>query len=188
MNHFRRRRVSARSSRSNNSIICVTARLIKPVERIDMKVSSTLAWAILASAVSASSSDACVGTLDRPRRPSANPAVTSPEVARLAFAKRLGLSQYHALGDVGNEILELLDHLPGASPQLFFHEDPRPFPRVLTIVEDVQNPEGGSLIPCSEEPSSLTRCRPSTVHESRDHLQDRRSSYVVRERKAFAQL
>ena len=110
-----------------------------------MKVSFTLGWGLIASTTASSLSDAFIGTSDKPRRLSDKPAVISPETSRLALAQRLGLSQYHTLGNVDDEALELLDQLPGIRPQLFSDKEFQPFPRVLTIVESVDDPQGDFL-------------------------------------------
>ena len=107
-----------------------------------MKVSSTIVWASTAYTVSAAANEAYVCTSDKTHPSSDSPRIISPGTARLAFAQRLGLSQYHDIGDAEDQVFEVLNELPGVRPQLFTDEEPEPFPRVLTIINDVQDPRG----------------------------------------------
>ena len=107
-----------------------------------MKVSSSIAWANTAYALSTATNEAYVCTSDNIRSSSDSPLLISPETARLAFAQRLRLSQYHTIGHAEDQVFQLLNELPGVRPQLFADAEPEPFPKVLTIVNDVEDPEG----------------------------------------------
>lgn len=109
---------------------------------VTMRVSITLTWLVTACTVSAASHEAYVCTSGK-SRPLPDPLrLVSPATARLALAQRLGVSQYYTLGDAADEVFDVLNELPGVSSQLLVDAEPRPFPRVLTVVEEVQDPEG----------------------------------------------
>ena len=69
-------------------------------------------------------------------------ATISPENARLFFAHRLHLSQYHDLKDASDETLDILNAFGGKQMPLFGSEDADKTRRILVIVEGVENPEG----------------------------------------------
>ena len=67
----------------------------------------------------------------------------SPNTARLLFAQRLGLSQYHSLEGADEATLDILNTYGGRQQQLFRHEEPTSgIGRLLLIVDGVANPKG----------------------------------------------
>ena len=67
----------------------------------------------------------------------------SPNTARLLFAQRLGLSQYHSLQDTDESTLKILNTYGGNQQQIFAHEErSRDAEKLLLVVEGVD--EGSS--------------------------------------------
>lgn len=101
---------------------------------------TALIWATAAARAYAASPEAHVylnaGSHDKGGKP---PSISASD-ARLLFAQRLGLSQYHSLGDVDEKTLRLLNEY-GDWPKSLLRsvQDPR---RLLVLVEGVQYPEG----------------------------------------------
>lgn len=111
-----------------------------------MRLLTILTWGILGLGVRAGSGDASIYikdnviTLERPKVPS-----ISPNIARLLFAQRLGLSQYHELGNVDETTLEVLNQYGGQQPSLLVDAEEsrqQTTDRLLFIIEGVEFPEG----------------------------------------------
>lgn len=77
------------------------------------------------------------------------PISISSITARLLFAQRLGISQYHSLKDADEVSIELLNEFGcgGAEEQIFQDKDKeRRLDKLLVFIENVQHPEGEYLI------------------------------------------
>lgn len=101
-----------------------------------------LTWAVLAQLAQSSLDNTLICASDTAQDKVGKTPSLSPEIARLVLGHRLGLSQYQTLGDVEEQVLDILNGLPGKRPNLFSDEQQKPFPRVLTVVEDVKDSEG----------------------------------------------
>ncbi|KAF2459847.1 hypothetical protein BDY21DRAFT_336650 [Lineolata rhizophorae] len=80
-----------------------------------------------------------------PSRQQSNSAATiiDPETARLIYAQRLGLSEFHGLGDVDDAVLQQINDFGGRQRQLFGGEDEhRQEQRVFVVVEAVEHATG----------------------------------------------
>lgn len=77
------------------------------------------------------------------RQTPAKPLSISPHTARLLFAQRLGLSQYHSLQDTDDSTLGILNTYGGEQQQIFAPEDGGG-EKLLLVVEGVDE---GSLGP-----------------------------------------
>ena len=112
-----------------------------------MKVLAGLAWASTALGIYAASEEAFVYIQDNALAPQSLKAETiSPSTARLLFAQRLGLSQYHDLGDADEATLQILNAYGGQQQSIFGDiEESRhqSTDRLLFIIEGVEFPEGG---------------------------------------------
>ena len=109
-----------------------------------MKLIVGLLWAGTALEASLVSAEALVYTSDASPLPSKEslPSI-SPSTARLLFAQRLGLSQYHSLEGADETTLDVLNIYGGKQQQIFAHEErTRSIDRILLIVDGVANPEG----------------------------------------------
>ena len=109
-----------------------------------MRLLTALCWASATAHVySTLSSEAAVYiNLDIPVQHDGKPPSLSPSEARLLFAQRLGLSQYHSLGEVDQNIFEILNTY-GEWKKPLFSEDRWHNPRrLLVIIEGVQYVEG----------------------------------------------
>ena len=137
---------STSSSTSQNDSQAVQAPLYTA-----MRLSLTLTWAALAHLAWSSSDEALICISEKAQRTTDQPPVISPKIARLVLGQRLDLSQYQNLGDIDEKVLDILNDLPGKRPRLFSNEQPNPFPRVLTVVEDVKDTEGTLLSSPSSE-------------------------------------
>ncbi|KAF2085602.1 hypothetical protein K490DRAFT_46276 [Saccharata proteae CBS 121410] len=110
----------------------------------------------LASAAAGSSSSGRVYVLD-PHQPSpplehgAQPSdILSPETARLVFAQRLGLSQYHSLKNVDEASLRKVNVFGGRRPKLFGDEQLEDeTTHVMIVVEGAKDTEIHSPQPMS---------------------------------------
>ena len=87
--------------------------------------------------------EALIYTSDVPPASRAGTPSISPNTARLLFAQRLGLSQYHSLEGVDESTLDILNTYGGKQQQLFTDEEhTRSNDRLLLIVDGVTEPEG----------------------------------------------
>ena len=77
------------------------------------------------------------------RQTPAKPPSISPHTARLLFAQRLGLSQYHSLQDADDSTLDILNTYGGEQQQIFARENGGG-EKLLLIIEGVDE---GSLGP-----------------------------------------
>ena len=112
-----------------------------------MKLLAGLTWASTAFGIYAASGDASVYIHDNALASQSlkTPSI-SPRTARLLFAKRLGLSQYHDLGDADEATLQILNAYSGKQQSVFGDlEESRQqtTDKLLFIVEGVEFPEGG---------------------------------------------
>lgn len=109
-----------------------------------MKVVSGLLWASTAFEFHTVSAQALVYISDVVPLPAkAEPPFISPNTARLLFAQRLGLSQYHSLEDADESTLDILNSYGGIQQQIFAREvQTQGLERVLIIVDGVSKPEG----------------------------------------------
>lgn len=72
------------------------------------------------------------------RQTPAEPPSISPHTARLLFAQRLGLSQYHSLQDADESSLAILNNYGGQQRQIFDSEDGfHGAEKILLVVEGV---------------------------------------------------
>lgn len=108
-----------------------------------MKALVGLLWGSAALGAYAIAGEALVYTSESwSRRTPAEPPSISPHTARLLFAQRLGLSQYHSLQDADESTLRILNTYGGVQQQIFTHEDgSQGAEKLLLIVEGVD--EGG---------------------------------------------
>ena len=84
-----------------------------------MKLKALLLPALI-GATSAVASDASVYLFQRREFPSTlNPPTLSPEEARLVFAQRLGVSQYHGIGEAGEIKLAHINAFGGRQESIF---------------------------------------------------------------------
>lgn len=85
-----------------------------------MKLSAGLFLPALIGAASAVVSDASVYIFQGQEWPStSNPPTLSPEEARLVFAQRLGVSQYHSIGDASESTLAHINTFGGRQESIF---------------------------------------------------------------------
>ena len=110
---------------------------------LNMKLFTAIPWAGSIAQAYSASSVAHVYLSDHSGRHDTKTPSISPSEARLLFAQRLGLSNYHSLGDVSDSTLEFLNTFVGPQKQLFtedyWQEEPS---RLLVIVEGIEHPEG----------------------------------------------
>lgn len=111
-----------------------------------MKALASLLWAGAAFEAYAVAGQALVYTSDSwSRETPAEPPSISPRTARLLFAQRLGLSQYHSLQDADEPTLDILNTYGGEQQQIFAHQHENgAAEKLLLIVEAIDE---GSLGP-----------------------------------------
>ena len=108
-----------------------------------MRFPANLIWASVTLNVYTASAQALVYTSESVTPPNGGPPSISPITAKLLFAQRLGLSQYHSLEDTGESDLDILSTYGGSQPQIFQHEERTPaIEKLLLIIESVSHPEG----------------------------------------------
>ena len=103
--------------------------------------------ASIASLSYSASLEAPVYIFDPSGRPSRSDLSITPETARLIFAQRLGVTQYHSLKHEDEEILRILNKYGSREGKLFCDEDGSHdrHGKLLVVVESVEHPEGSSL-------------------------------------------
>ncbi|MCJ1272678.1 hypothetical protein MMC21_000465 [Puttea exsequens] len=108
-----------------------------------MKLLTSLLWLSSALETFTVSAQALIYTSDTILPPpEAEPPSISPHTARLLFAQRLGLSQYHRLEDADDSMLDVLNTYGRSRQQVFTHdEDTREKENVLIFVDGVSRPE-----------------------------------------------
>ena len=110
-----------------------------------MRAPKVLLAAGIATSTYAAALEAPVYIFDRDAysRPGSPPAAAvEPSAARLLLAHRLGLSQYHILGDADDFGLQLLNRFGGANPSLFTQDEKADHrDRLLVVVEGVEKPD-----------------------------------------------
>lgn len=107
-----------------------------------MRSLTGLLWAGAAFQTYAASPEALIYTFPESSHGQSRTPTISPNDARLLFAQRLGLSEYHSLGDVDQETLELLN-VYGGQQKSIFDDAPKDGPRrLLLFIDGVEHPEG----------------------------------------------
>ena len=126
---------------------------------VKMKLLTSLLWLSSALETFTVSAQALIYTSDTILPPpEAEPPSISPHTARLLFAQRLGLSQYHRLEDADDSMLDVLNTYGRSRQQVFTHdEDTREKENVLIFVDGVSRPEGMGL--------STISCRLVDAHD-----------------------
>ena len=144
-----------------------------------MKALVGLLWGSAALVAYAIAGEALVYTSESwSRQTPAEPPSISPHAARLLFAQRLGLSQYHSLQDADESTLRILNTYGGEQQQIFAHEDgSQGAEKLLLIVEGVD--EGGLRPPELMISISLTPCIRFMRPISRSCLQDRTATFKL---------
>ena len=86
-----------------------------------MKFSVGLLLPVLISAARTAASDGTVYIFQGQESPSSssNPPALTPEEARLVFAQRLGISQYHGIGDASEKTLSSINTFSGRQESIF---------------------------------------------------------------------
>ena len=116
--------------------------ILKP--QVNMKALAGLLWAGAAFEAYTVAGEALVYTSESwLRQTPATPPSISPHTARLLFAQRLGLSQYHSLQDADDSTLGILNTYGGEQQQIFARENGGG-EKLLLVVEGVDE---GSLRP-----------------------------------------
>ncbi|KAL2057191.1 hypothetical protein ABVK25_002244 [Lepraria finkii] len=127
-----------------------------------MKLIAGLSWAGTALQASLVSAEALVYTSDTSPLPlkESLPSIF-PNTARLLFAQRLGLSQYHSLEGADETTLNVLNTYGGKQQHIFSHEErTRSIDKILLIVDGVANPE--DIFDHSVRPAVTIQSQPST--------------------------
>ncbi|KAL9126630.1 MAG: hypothetical protein Q9217_004350 [Psora testacea] len=149
-----------------------------------MKVLAGFLWASIAATVYAASNVAIVYlSNNEPSGSSSTPPSISPKTARLLLAQRLGLSQYHDLGDADDLTLEILNRHGGIRHKVFVPQDESSVKRqLLLVVEGVEHPEDiidGELSPAmtmsNPPPGSTTQQLVLDLLEQDNHQRGRQS-------------
>ena len=107
-----------------------------------------LAWASTALGIYAASQEAPIYIQDDSLNgPTSKTQSISANTARLLLAQRLGLSQYHDLGDADEVTLDVLNTYGGQQQSIFGEREEsrqQSTDKLLFIIEGVEYPEGGS--------------------------------------------
>ena len=95
----------------------------------------------------------------------------SPNTARLLLASRIGLSQYHALGDADEKTIDTLSQF--TEGKIFAQSEPQR--KLLLVVDGAEAQKGNSSLPnerSMQQADSQTRSPrvvPTRLHERFDH-------------------
>lgn len=96
--------------------------------------------------VASAISDASVYILDANQPSTAtNPPTLNPEQARLIFAQRLGVSQYHGVRDASETTLSYINTFGGSQESLFQEARGEKPAELILLVEGVSSEAAGSL-------------------------------------------
>lgn len=122
---------------------------LRVVKYTNMKLTAGFLYAFaLLHRLCAGFSSAYVYTFDGSlkHQPISEPPLVSPTAARLIFAQRLGLSQYHAIDRADENTIELINRF-GGTHDLIFNDRNEGIAnqKVLIFVENVQRPDGMHL-------------------------------------------
>ena len=118
-----------------------------------MKLLHQLLWALLSVSVDAGfEAQIYLPEADRVARP--QPPTLSPSSARLLIAQRLGLAEYHEIGDTNDQDFEIIGLYGGTQKPLFSSRESGD--GELLVLEGILHPSGGYLK--SAIASALTRC------------------------------
>lgn len=101
-----------------------------------------LLWACATFRADAASPEANVYIYPESAEPQSRTPSISPNDARLLFALRLRVSEYHSIGDAGESTLNILNAYEGPQRPLFGNEAGDESRRLLLVVEGVEHPEG----------------------------------------------
>jgi hypothetical protein len=111
-----------------------------------MKLSSRLFLSALIGGASAAS-DASVYLFQGQESPSTSkPATLSPEQARLVFAQRLGVSQYHGIGDASESTLAHINTFGGHQDSLFQDSGPDKAAELVFLIQGVSSKTAEPLL------------------------------------------
>jgi len=117
-----------------------------------MRLSTTLLPALVGAA-SAASEAANVYLFSADSSSSSNPPTLTPEQARLVFAQRLGVSQYHGLGDASDSTLSYINQFGGRRDDSLFGESTQTQAAELVLV--VEGVSGKTASPLLKEWESI---------------------------------
>ena len=107
-----------------------------------MRSLTSLLWAGAALQTYAASPEALVYTFPESSQGQHRTPTISPNDARLLLAQRLGLSEYHSLGDVDQHTLERLNIFGGQQKSIFEDAPEDGSRRLLLFIDGVEHPEG----------------------------------------------
>lgn len=108
-----------------------------------MKTLRALLWSATLLGLSDAAFEARIYFPDVTKHTVVDAPLISPNTARLLLAQRLGLAQYHELGDLKDFELSILNEHGGKQEPLFA-ERKGSIPRLL-ILEGIQHPDGQTI-------------------------------------------
>jgi hypothetical protein len=105
-----------------------------------MRLLATLLPALLGAASAASEQASVYIFQGSSSSPSSNPPTLTPEQARLVFAQRLGISQFHGLGDAKESTLSYINKFGGRREESLFEDEAQQdqAAELVLVVEDVE--------------------------------------------------
>ncbi|OCL02371.1 hypothetical protein AOQ84DRAFT_382746 [Glonium stellatum] len=135
-------------------------------------------WGFILSSLYFAASAASASTLGRvyvwdSTRKSADkqlPSSVSPETARLIFAQRLGLSQFHDLKSVDEDVIQQLSQYGGRPQRLFSGARESNDAHAIVVIEGVENAE--ELVSISSSYSEFSIINPPPVSSNARLLED----------------
>jgi len=107
-----------------------------------MKFSSILSPIFLAVSTSARSAQIYLSDISTSPQPAVYQPI-SPSTARLIFASRLGLAQYHSIGKADADTIRQLERFGGRPKKLLGGDEGSNRPKVMFVIEGVQ---GGHIL------------------------------------------
>jgi len=112
-----------------------------------MRLLPTALWSSLLCAGATVAGDAAVYLYDPATSRSVAPNRVSPETARLIFAQRQGISQFHSLESLDKERLSQIEQYGGKPQQLLGLDDERDMlRRPMVVVEGVSDDAKGKVL------------------------------------------
>ncbi|KAF2187712.1 hypothetical protein K469DRAFT_685593 [Zopfia rhizophila CBS 207.26] len=95
----------------------------------------------------------------------------SPATARLIFAQRLGLSQFHSIKDANDEVIEQINAYGGRQRKLFGGDEDRNNAHALIWIDDVED-IAGFIQDSKEYSAEFTITNPPSASENQRLIQD----------------
>lgn len=112
------------------------------VDKMRVTISNLLSSLLLAASASANEANVYLFHGGDSQHIDSQSLSTSASTARLVFAQRLDLAQYHSLKDADEDAIQVLNEFGGRPRKLFGGDATHSRPKAMFVVEGVENVQG----------------------------------------------